>query len=88
MDLQNKKIEENKDLKIYMLESQLFKQGQRIEELSKRVMLKRDECYQRLDSALSIIKELLTLPFASNSEVYADIGSILYRADKFIKDNT
>ena len=38
-----------------------------------------------LDKAVKIIEQLLLLPYASNEEVCADVSSVLYEADKFVK---
>ncbi len=39
-----------------------------------------------LDKAVKIIEQLLLLPYASNEEVCADVSSVLYEADQFVKD--
>ena len=39
-----------------------------------------------LDKAVKIIEHLLLLPYASNEEVCADVSSVLYEADQFVKD--
>lgn len=39
-----------------------------------------------LDKAVKIIEQLLLLPYASNEEVFADVSSVLYEADQFVKD--
>ena len=41
---------------------------------------------QQLTKAKEIIKDLLNLPFASNEEVFADVGSHLYKAEQFLKE--
>lgn len=38
-----------------------------------------------LDKAVKIIEQLLLLPYASNEEVCADVSSVLYEADQFVK---
>ena len=39
---------------------------------------------EELTKAKEIIKDLLNLPFASNEEVFADVGSHLYKAEQFL----
>ena len=41
---------------------------------------------KQLTKAKEIIKDLLNLPFASNEEVFADVGSHLYKAEQFLKE--
>ena len=41
---------------------------------------------EQLTKAKEIIKDLLNLPFASNEEVFADVGSHLYKAEQFLKE--
>lgn len=38
-----------------------------------------------LDKAVKIIEQLILLPYASNEEVCADVSSVLYEADQFVK---
>ena len=40
----------------------------------------------KLIKAKEIIKDLLNLPFASNEEVFADVGSHLQKAEQFLKE--
>lgn len=40
----------------------------------------------QLDKAVEIIEQLLLLPYASNEEVCADVSSVLYEADQFVKN--
>ena len=42
---------------------------------------------EQLTEAKEIIKDLLNLPFASNEEVFADVGSHLDKAEQFLKDS-
>ena len=44
---------------------------------------KRDE---QLTKAKEIIKELLNLPFASDEEVFADVSTILGKAEQFLSE--
>lgn len=39
-----------------------------------------------LDKAVGIIKQLLILPYASNEEACADVSSVLYEAERFVKE--
>ena len=61
-------------------------------EWQEQVQKATDEGYVRtlqtiqLTNAKKIIKDLLNLPFASNEEVFADVGSYLYKAEQFLKD--
>ena len=41
---------------------------------------------EELTKAKEIIKDLLNLPFASNEEVFADVGSHLYKAEQFLSE--
>lgn len=41
---------------------------------------------RQLTKAKEIIKDLLSLPFANNEEVFADVGSHLYEAEQFLKE--
>ena len=41
---------------------------------------------RQLTKAKEIIKDLLNLPFASNEEVFADVGSHLYKAEQFLSE--
>lgn len=41
---------------------------------------------QQLTKATEIIKELLNLPFASDEEVFADVSTILGKAEQFLSE--